>query len=71
MEEVRWVGEEYSQHAPALNVVPSFLDSPHRTCSPWVISLGGPVVPAASLMPGMEKTLVLMCGTDVGTAPCS
>lgn len=33
-----------------------------------VSSLGGPIVPAVSLMPGMEKALVLMCATDVGTA---
>lgn len=31
----------------------------------------GPVVPVVFLMPSTEKALMLMCGTDVGTAACS
>lgn len=42
---------------PIFIVVPSFLDSPHRTCSPWISSPGGPLVPAVSLMHGTEKAL--------------
>lgn len=60
-----------SMPLPIFSVVPSFLDSPHRICGPWVSSPGGPLVPAVSLMRGTENALVLMCGTDVGTAACS
>lgn len=69
---MRWVGDGSGAgiSCPQLGASSLRFSAQGPAVPEWAPQVG-PVVPVVFLMPSTEKALMLMCGTDVGTAACS